>query len=77
MDEIDEELAAILCACRDGKEVTRLIMRHATIVQYLVCRLAKDAPQSETGIRTLYASWADLTVERFNDRRSFPARKPH
>lgn len=35
MDETDDAIAKILSDCRDGNELTRLIRKHATIVQYL------------------------------------------
>lgn len=77
MDEPDDAIAKILSGCRDEKELPRLILKHATIVQYLVCRMASDVNQSETGIRTLYATWADLAVERFQDQRTYSVQRLH
>lgn len=77
MDEIDEELIFILACCETAEQVDRQIIKHATIVQRLVCRAARECHQTEEGVRALYASFADMTVEQLRDVRQFPARKPH
>lgn len=77
MDEIDAELAFILAYCTNAEQLNRQILRHATIVQKLVCRVAQEDNQTEDGIRKLYASFADMAVEQLKDQRQFPAGKPH
>jgi hypothetical protein len=77
MDDIDMELAFLLACCNSAEQLDRLIVKHGTIVQRLVCRAVKETNQTEDGIRTLYASFADMAVEQLKDRRQFPCRKPH
>ncbi len=77
MDEIDEELGFILAYCKTADQVNRQIVKHATIVQRLVCRVAWESHQTEDGVRSLYASFADMAVEQLKDERQFPAKKPH
>ena len=77
MDDADTAIACIVAECETVDDLMRHIMKHALIVQHLVCRMGKEVHQSETGIRTLYVDWADLAVEQFHDSRAFPGRKPH
>ena len=79
MNEADAALAAILADCATDDDLTRYIMKHAVIVQHLVCRVGKSVHQTRTeaDIRTLYASWADMAVEQLKDPRTFPGRKYH
>lgn len=77
MDDADTAMACIAAECETVDDLTRHIMKHALIVQHLVCRMGKEIHQSEAGIRTLYADWADMAVEQFQDPRAFPGRKPH
>ena len=77
MDEADVVLAWMLAKCRSPDELQRRITAHAVLVQHLVCQFAREVHQSEAGIRALYSTWADMAVEEFGDRRSFPGRKPH
>ena len=77
MNEADAALAAILADCATDDDLTRYIMKHAVIVQHLVCRMGKSVNQTEAGIRTLYATWADMAVEQLEDPRTFPGRTFH
>jgi hypothetical protein len=77
MDETDAALACILADCDNLEDMKRQIMKYAIIVQRLVCCMVKDLDQPEARIRSLYSDWADIAVEEFGDRRSFPGRKPH
>ena len=77
MNEADAALAAILADCATDDDLTRYIMKHAVIVQHLVCRMGKSVNQTEEGIRTLYATWADMAVEQLEDPRTFPGTTYH
>jgi hypothetical protein len=77
MDVTDAALACILADCQDADDMVWYIGKLATIVQHLTCCMAREVDQTEAGIRTLYATWADLAVEQFADPRRFPSRKPH
>lgn len=77
MDEIDAELAFILAYCKSAEQLDREIAKHATLVQRLVCRVAREDHQTEEDVRKLYASFGDMAVEQLKDQRDFPARKPH
>ena len=77
MDDADTAIACILSDCATADDLRRYIMMHAIIVQHLVCRLGKEVNQSEAGIRTLYATWADIAVEQFEDWRAFPGTTLH
>lgn len=77
MDDADAAIAYIVAECETIDDLTRHIMKHALIVQHLVCRMGKEVHQSEAGIRTLYADWADMAVEQFDDPRVLCGRKFH
>ncbi len=77
MNETDAALAAILANCATDDDLKRYIIKHASIVQHLVCRLGKPVNQTEAVIRTLYATWADMAVEELNDSRTFPGTTYH
>jgi hypothetical protein len=77
MDESESELAFILAYCKNSEQLNQQIVKYALIVQRLVCRSAKENNQTEEGVRTLYASFADMAIEQLKDQRQFPARKPH
>jgi hypothetical protein len=77
MNEADAALAAILANCATDDDLARHIIKHAVIVQHLVCRMGQSVHQTEDGIRTLYSTWADMAVEQLKDPRSFPSKKPH
>jgi hypothetical protein len=77
MDDADTAIACILADCTTADDLKRYIMTHALIVQHLVCCAVKDVDQTEARIRALYANWADMAVEQFEDPRAFPGRKPH
>ena len=77
MNDTDAALATILADCATDDDLNRYISKHALIVQQLVCRMGKSIHQTEAGIRTLYAAWADMAVEQFNDPRTFPGTMYH
>ena len=77
MNEADAGLAAILADCATDDDFTRHIIKHAVIVQHLVCRMGKSTHTTEAAIRTLYANWADMAVEQLNDPRTFPGGTYH
>lgn len=77
MDDTETDSQSILADAATDAELTRAIITHAVIVQHLVCRMARQAHQSEAGIRALYETWADLAVEEFSDPQGFQRRKPH
>ena len=77
MNEADAALAAILAECATDDDLERTIIKHALIVQHLVCRMGKSAHTTEAAVRTLYATWADMAVEQLNDPRTFPGMKYH
>ena len=69
MNNVNDELMHILVDCTTAEDFQHYITHHATILQHLVCHMAQHLHQTEAGIRTLYATWADLTVEEFHDPR--------
>jgi len=77
MDEADTALADILADCTSDDDLTRHILKHATIVQRLACCMVKGEDHAEERIRQLYADLADLAVEHIGDSRVFPGRKLH
>ena len=77
MDEVDADLADILADCTSDDDLTRHIMKHATIIQRLACCMVKGRDHAEARIRRLYADWADMAVEHIDDSRAFPGRKLH
>jgi len=77
MDELESELAFILAYCKTSEQVNQQIVKYALIIQRLVCRAARENNQTEEGVRTLYASFADMAVEQLKDPRHFSGRKPH
>jgi hypothetical protein len=77
MDDADAALADILANCASDDDLTRYIMKHATIVQRLACCMVKGQDHAEARIRTLYADLADLAVEHIDDSRAFPRGKLH
>jgi len=77
MDDTDAVVAYILADCATDDELERHIMKHAIIIQRLVCCLVKDLKHTESRIRTQYADWADMAVEQLDDPRAFPSKKPH
>jgi hypothetical protein len=77
MDDAETTTACILSDCASTDDLKHYLMKHATIVQQLVCRLGKEINQSETGIRALYDTWADMAVEQFAPSRQFPGTTLH
>lgn len=77
MDEADVVLAWMLAKCKSPDELERRVKAHATIVQHLVCCLARQVDQSDAGIRALYSAWADMAVEEFRDPRAVTRWRPH
>jgi hypothetical protein len=77
MDDADNTLPCILADCATAADLDRYVIKHAIIVQHLVSKMAKEANISESKIRTLYATWADMAVEEFEDTRLFSDRKLH
>jgi hypothetical protein len=64
-DEITDIIRAILARCTTVDDVKQQIANYATIVQRLLCIVARELDETEAAIRTLYATWADMTVEEF------------
>jgi hypothetical protein len=60
---IDAEL--IIARTDNVEDLKDQIVRHARILLYLVCDMARKTEQSEEGIRWLYSKWADMTVDEF------------
>lgn len=77
MDDTATELACILADCGNADDLSRYLMKHAVIVPHLVCLMGKEVRQSEAGIRTLYATWADMAAEQFQEPRTVPGKKLH
>lgn len=77
MEDTATELARILADCGNADDLSRHLMKHAVIVQHLVCLLGKEVRQSEAGIRTLYATWADMAAEQFQGPRTVPGKTLH
>ena len=77
MDEADAALADILADCTSDDDLTRHIMKHATIVQRLACCMVKGQDHAEARIRELHSDFADLAVEHIGDSRAFPRSKLH
>ena len=75
MDETD--IARILARSQSDEELSFAIMRYATIVQHLVCLMAKKNHLSEAAIRRLYAAFVDMAVENLADPRVFPYKHLH
>jgi hemerythrin len=69
MDEADAAVADILADCANDDDLTRHIMKHATIVQRLACCMVKGQDHAEDRIRTLYGDLADMAVEHIADSR--------
>ncbi len=76
-DDIEAALASILANCKKPDDVQWYIGTLATIVQHLVCCMAREVNQTESGIRTLYSTWADMAAQQFGDGRGFRSKKPH
>jgi hypothetical protein len=77
LDDIDTELAFLLACCNSAEQLDRLIVKHATIVQRLVCRMAREGHQTEDAVKALYASFAEMAVEQLKDQRQFPTKTLH
>jgi hypothetical protein len=77
MDDRDTEFAGILADCASDDDLQRHIIKHALIVQHLVCYLVKERNHSEARIRNLYANFADMAVEKLRDPRLFAHRTLH
>jgi hypothetical protein len=77
MDDTDAAFAAILAECASDDDLLRHIMKHATIVQRLACRMVKNLDRAEARIRDLYAELADLAVEEAGDPRTFRGNTLH
>jgi hypothetical protein len=77
MDHTDAAVAYILADCATDDNPERQIMKHATIIQRLVCHLVKDLDHAEAHIGELYSDLAHLAVEHIGDSRVFPGRKLH
>jgi hypothetical protein len=70
MIKADAAFANILANCATDGDLEFYVMQHALIVQHLVCHMAKEAHQTEAGIRTLYSTWADMAIKQLNDPRT-------
>lgn len=65
----------ILADCASAEDLNHYILTLAIIAQNLVCCMGNQVHRSESGIRTLYSTWADIAVEQFEDPRALPCRK--
>ena len=77
MDEAEAAPAEILADCASDDDLQRYIMKHATLVQRLACRMVRGRDHAEERIRELYANLADLAVENLQDSGTFFGRKLH
>jgi hypothetical protein len=76
-DELDIEIARILAACANDDDLQQRIMKHASILQRLVCCMVRGRDHAEDRLRTLYSDLADLAVEHMDDSRPLPRGKMH
>ena len=76
-DDQDIEIACILADCVSDADLLKRIMKHAGLLQRLVCCKVKGQEHAEDRIRTLYTDLADLAVEHMEDSRPFPLEKLH
>jgi hypothetical protein len=71
MIEADIALRAILADCESDDDLRSHLMKHAMIVQHLICHLVKEIDQDEASIRIVYGKWADMAVTEFEDPLAF------
>jgi hypothetical protein len=76
-DDLDIEIACILADCVSDADLLKRIMKHAGLLQRLVCCKVNGQEHAEDRIRTLYTDLADLAVEQIEDSRPFPSGKLH
>jgi hypothetical protein len=76
-DDADIEIACILAGCKTEEELEQRIMKHARILQRLVCCMVSGREHAEDRIRTMYADLAELAVEKIGEVRPFPRGKLH
>jgi hypothetical protein len=77
MDDLDIEIACILADCADENDLQQRIIKHAHILQRLVCSLVGGQDHAAERIRTVYSELAELAVERIDESRPFPRGKMH
>lgn len=70
MDETDTEPAFIIAGCKAPDQLQSQIMKYATIVQRLVCRMAREIHHSLVRL----GGAGGRTIQR---QQIFPERKPH
>jgi hypothetical protein len=76
-DDLDIEIARILAECASDDDLQPHIIRHAGVLQRLVCCMVKPGDGAESRIRKLYADFANITVENMDISRPFPRGKMH
>jgi hypothetical protein len=76
-DDLDIELARILADCANDDDLQPHIIKHAGLLQRLVCCMVKRGDEAESRIRKLYADFADITVEHMETSRPLPRGKMH
>jgi hypothetical protein len=77
MDDLDIEIACILADCANEDDLQRRIIKHAHILQRLVCCMVNGHNHAAERIRTVYSELSELAVERIEDSRPFPREKMH
>jgi hypothetical protein len=76
-DDLDIEIARILANCLSDADLQQRFIKHARILQRLVCCMASRHDHAENRVRRLYADFADMAVEHIDDSRAFPRGKLH
>jgi hypothetical protein len=76
-DDLDFEIACILADCVDEDDLQQRIIKHAHILQRLVCSMVRDREYAGERIRTVYSELAELAVQRIEESRPFPRGKLH
>jgi hypothetical protein len=76
-DDPDIEIACILAGCDTEDELQQQIMKHARILQRLVCCMVSGREHAEDRIRTMYSDLADLAVEKLEEPRVLPRGQLH
>jgi hypothetical protein len=77
MDDLDIEIACILADCANEDDLQQRIIKHAHILQRLVCCMVNGREHAADRIRTVYSELAELAVERMDEARPFPREKLH
>jgi hypothetical protein len=77
MDDLDIEIACILADCANEDDLQQRIIKHAHILQRLVCSLVNRHDYAAERIRTVYSELGELAVERIEESRPFPRGKLH